>query len=144
MIEVRRQALVMYSAEQMFNIVNDIEAYPEFIANCKSSSVTQIEGDLFQGELVLSKAGFDVCFITENRLQRFSKIELTLLSGPLKNLRGLWQFRPLGNDACEILFELSFEAKGLLNKAVGLLVKQVSDQMVQQFCLRAEQIYGVR
>ena len=144
MIEVRRQALVMYSAQEMFDVVNDIEAYPEFIANCQSTRVTELADNKLLGELVLSKAGFNVTFTTENTLSPPEKIELTLQSGPLRTLTGQWCFNTLSQQACEIEFSLQFQTKGLLNRAVGLLIKQVADQMVQQFCLRAEQIYGKR
>ena len=114
MIEVRRQALVMYSAQEMFDVVNDIAAYPDFIANCRSTKVTELANGKVLGELVLSKAGFDVTFCTENTLTPPNCIDLLLQSGPLKSLTGRWTFNVLSQHACEIEFVLRFQTKGLL------------------------------
>jgi ribosome-associated toxin RatA of RatAB toxin-antitoxin module len=71
------------------------------------------------------------------------RIEMQLLDGPFKSLRGEWNFKVLDVDACKILFEVEFEVNsGLLNAAIGPIFEQIANTLVDAFCERAKQVYG--
>lgn len=139
---VERSALVNYSQQQMFELVNDIEAYPQFMDGCSGAKVLARGDDWLEARLELSKAGVSQSFVTRNLLQPPHSMTMNLVDGPFKSLRGVWRFTALGPQACKVAFELEFELKNrLLGMAVGKLFESVSNKQVDALCARARQIY---
>lgn len=139
---VKRSALVTYSAQQMFALVNDIEAYPQYMDGCTSAKILKREGDWLEARLELSKAGVTQSFVTRNLLQPPERMSMTLVDGPFKRLEGCWQFTPLAVDACKVSFELEFELQNkLLGLAVGKLFETVASKQVDALCARAKHVY---
>ncbi len=140
--KVERSALVQYSASQMFELVNDIEAYPRFMDGCTGAKILARGGDWLEARLELSKAGVSQSFVTRNQLQPPHSMSMNLVDGPFKYLRGVWRFTPLGEQACKVSFELEFELQNrLLGMAVGKLFESVSNKQVDALCARAKQVY---
>jgi ribosome-associated toxin RatA of RatAB toxin-antitoxin module len=143
MTAVHKSALVKYSALQMFQLVSDIEAYPDFLPWCSGSRILTQDGDIVEAELQISKAGFNKSFATRNRKEDHRKLVMTLLSGPFSSLDGVWSFEPLREDACKISLDLEFEMQGkLANMAFGSMFNQICNTMVSSFTARARQVYG--
>jgi ribosome-associated toxin RatA of RatAB toxin-antitoxin module len=127
----------------MFDLVNDINAYPEFIPNCIGAVVKKKCDNSVEAELTLAKAGMIYRFSTQNTLQRPHKMELKLLSGPFKQFDGIWTFKPMANNGCEVSFELTFEFSNmLLNMTAGKWMEDLAGQQVNTICQRARAIYG--
>lgn len=143
MTEIERSALVMHSAEQMFDLVNDVASYPQFLPGCRGAEILHSDDEVLEARLELARAGLRQSFVTRNRLQRPRSMELTLVDGPFESFNGLWQFTPLGEDACKVSFSLSFSLKSrLVAAAVGKLFSDLANQMVGSMCERADQVYG--
>jgi len=139
---VNRSALVNYSAQQMFDLVNDIEAYPHYMDGCVSAKVLKREGDWLEARLELSKAGVSQSFVTRNQLQAPESMSMTLVDGPFKYLKGCWRFTALNETACKVSFDLEFELQSkLLGMAVGKLFESVASKQVDALCERAKQVY---
>jgi ribosome-associated toxin RatA of RatAB toxin-antitoxin module len=139
---VERSALVNYSAQQMFDLVNDIETYPQFMDGCTGAKILARGEGWLEARLELGKAGVSQSFVTRNQLQSPTSMTLELVDGPFKYLRGIWRFIPLGESACKISFELEFELQNrLLGMAVGKLFEGISNRQVDAFCARAKQVY---
>lgn len=139
---LERSALVQYSAQQMFDLVNDVEAYPQYMDGCVSAKVLQRGEDWLEARLVLSKAGVTQSFVTRNRLQAPELMTLSLVDGPFRKLEGAWRFTPLAADACKVSFTLDFELQNrLLGMAAGRLFESVTNKQVDALCARAKQIY---
>ncbi len=140
--KVERSALVHYSAQQMFDLVNDIEAYPQYMEGCVGAKVLARGDDWLEARLDLSKAGVAQSFITRNQLQAPHRMSMSLVDGPFNYLRGVWQFTPLNEQACKVGFLLEFEMKNrLLGMAVGKLFESVGTKQVDALCARAKQVY---
>lgn len=140
---MQRSALVNYSAQQMFDLVNDIEAYPQYMEGCVGAQVLQREADWLEARLELSKAGVTHNFVTRNHLQAPTTMTMTLVDGPFSRLQGCWNFTPLNDSACKVSFELEFALKNrLLGMAVGKLFENLANKQVDALCARAKQIYG--
>lgn len=140
---VQKSALVKYSAQQMFDIVDDIEAYPQFLPWCSGSSVLKRGDNIVEGRIDIAKAGFHKSFATRNRLEAGSRIYMNLLEGPFKSLEGVWTFLPLREDASKISLDLEFEiASAFASLAFGPVFNQICNTMVSSFTQRAKQIYG--
>ncbi len=139
---VNRSALVNYSAQQMFDLVNDIEAYPQYMDGCVGAKILTREGDWLEARLELSKAGVSQSFVTRNQLQAPESMSMTLVDGPFKYLKGYWRFIALNETACKVSFDLEFELQSkLLGMAVGKLFESVASKQVDALCERAKQIY---
>ncbi|SHF13115.1 Ribosome association toxin PasT (RatA) of the RatAB toxin-antitoxin module [Microbulbifer donghaiensis] len=143
MTEIERNALVMYNAEQMFDLVNDVASYPQFLPGCRGAEVLYRDEHTLEARLDLSRAGIHQSFTTRNHLERPLHMTLTLVDGPFQDFTGRWDFVPLAVDACKVQFTLSFSMKSrLMAVAVGKLFSDLANQMVGAMCARAEEIYG--
>lgn len=131
-----------YTAQQMFDLVNDIESYPQYMEGCVGARVLARGEDWVEARLDLSKAGVTQSFVTRNQLYPPHKMTMALVDGPFNYLRGGWQFTPLGEKACKVSFHLEFEMKSrLLGMAVARLFESVSSKQVDALCARARTIY---
>ncbi|WP_108123910.1 type II toxin-antitoxin system RatA family toxin [Saccharospirillum mangrovi] len=142
MTEIHRTALVSHSAETFYNLINDVEAYPEFLDGIVAAEAVESSETEMVGRLVVRKAGIERTLVTRNQLQRPHRIELTLVEGPLKSLSGCWTLTPLGDDGCRVTLDMAFETDGLLAMAFGPIMRQLADRMVDAFVQRADQLYG--
>ena len=140
---VQKSALVKYSAQQMYDLVNDIEAYPRFLPWCSGSRILKREDDVVEAELIISKGGFNKAFSTRNSLNNAESITVALMDGPFSHLEGVWNFLPLREDASKISLDLEFEMSGVLaNLAFGAVFNQICNTMVTSFTERAKAVYG--
>ncbi len=143
MTRIEKTALVKFSAQQMFDLVNDIESYPEFLPWCSSSRIIKREGNIVEAELSISKGGFQKSFSTRNELDMGKQMTVSLIDGPFSHLAGIWQFQPLREDASKILFDLDFELSGkLASLAFGAVFNQICNTMVSSFTQRAKIVYA--
>ncbi|HET6632464.1 MAG TPA: type II toxin-antitoxin system RatA family toxin [Rhodanobacteraceae bacterium] len=143
MIDIRRSALVPFTPAQMFALVNDVEAYPKRFAWCVGADVTSHDENSLTARLDLRFAGMRHSFATRNTLHRPDRIEMNLVGGPLRSLRGVWTFEPRGDNGSKIELDLSFEvANRLLGSALGLGFRTLADKMVDDFCAEARRAYG--
>jgi ribosome-associated toxin RatA of RatAB toxin-antitoxin module len=143
MREVHRSALVGYSADRMFALVNDVSAYPEFLPWCAETVVHEAGERHMRAEIAFSKAGVSKRFTTENRLSYPESIEMRLVDGPFENLYGTWLFRPLSEEACKISLDIAFRIRSrVLDLALGRAFEQACDTLVDAFTRRARQVYG--
>ncbi|GGB00378.1 SRPBCC family protein [Agarivorans gilvus] len=142
MPQVNRSALVMYSAEQMYQLVNDVKAYPEFLPGCVNSEIIQQGPSSMVAEVGVAKAGIRNKFVTENTLSENQSIHMNLVDGPFKSLSGVWQFIPLDEQACKVALDLNFEfSNKLIAAAFGRVFNELAGNMVQAFVDRAKQVY---
>jgi len=143
MTQVDRSALVLHSAEQMFDLVDGVERYAEFLPGCVRTEVISRTDDELVATLHLAKGGLKYQFSTRNQLERPGRMTLQLEEGPFSSLQGEWRFVPLSDEACKVVLHLEFEIGGKLTAlAVGKLFEQVASNMVDAFVSRADQVYG--
>lgn len=141
MTVVKKSRVVSFSCEQMFNLVNDVENYAEFLPYCSESIVHHRDEDEVQATLVIAAAGMSKSFTTRNRLQINKMIEIRLVDGPFSHLEGFWRFDE-EEGGCRVSFDLEFEFAGrMFSMLLGPVFEQVTDKMVDAFCDRAEVQY---
>lgn len=140
---VSRNALVMYSVEQMYQLVNDVLAYPQFLPDCSDSKILEQETNKMKAALLVSKGGLTKWFTTENTLIENKQVLLNLIDGPFKRLQGSWSFTPLSDEACKISLELDYEfSSKVFDLAFGRIFNGLTNNMVQAFSQRAKEVYG--
>lgn len=143
MTTITRSALVMHSAEQMFDLVNDVRRYPEFLQGCQATEVISEGDDFIEARLTISMAGIKQSFATRNTLERPVRMEMKLVDGPFSKFEGIWRFQALSPEACKVSLDMEFEvANRITGVALGAVFKQVANMMVDSFVKRAKSIYG--
>lgn len=143
MAVIKRNAVVPYTPAQMYELVNRIEDYPDFLPWCKTSDVLERTDDEVRASLTLAKGGIEKSFTTLNRMQNNKMIEVRLVSGPFNHLEGFWLFEPVGDTMCKVLLDLEFElANNIFSLALGPIFQQIANSLVDAFCQRAKQVYG--
>lgn len=143
MMSIQRSALLPVSAQVLYDLVNDVASYPQFLPWCDSSEVLEVSAEQMIARLNIAKGGVNQSFVTRNALVPGERIEMSLVEGPFSRLNGVWHFKALGEHACKISLDLSFDYAGTLAKAtLGPLFNQAANTMVDAFCQRAKQLYG--
>jgi ribosome-associated toxin RatA of RatAB toxin-antitoxin module len=143
MQRVRRSALLPYSAQQIFELVNDIERYPEFLPWCSEARVVATAADHRDAQLTILKGRLSERFTTRNVAIAPDSIQMHLVDGPFRRLEGLWRFTSLSELGCKVELELDFEmTKSLIQKTLGGLFAHAAGTMVDAFCVRARAVYG--
>ncbi|WP_153785434.1 type II toxin-antitoxin system RatA family toxin [Pseudomonas sp. EMN2] len=138
---IQRSALLPYPARALYDLVNDVANYPAFLPWCSAATVLESTETGMVAKLDISKAGMSQQFRTRNKLVPGQSIEMNLEEGPFSQLHGLWVFKALGNKACKISLDLSFEYAGpLVRTTLGPLFNQATNTMVDAFCERAKQV----
>lgn len=147
MAEICRSALLPYPAEQVYELINDVAAYPQYMDGCVGAEVLQQDSDFMEARLDLAKAGLKYSLTTRNRLQAprnqaQGTVEMTLINGPFEDFNGLWAIQPLGDAACKVDIVLRFTmANKLFGAAAKLLFNPMADNLVDALVRRAHHLY---
>lgn len=138
MTQIQRQAIVRRSASFVYELVNDVRSYPERFNWCEGSRVLDQSDDSMDAELTVRLGALKTAFTTRNRLFPPERIELSLLAGPFRQLRGEWRFVPLARRACRVELQLDFDLVGtLLGSALAIGFTGLADRLVNDFCREA-------
>ena len=141
--KIRRYADVPYTREQMFNLVNDVDAYPEFLPGCRSASARPRGEHEVEGTIELAKGALHKSFTTRNTLKRPESIDMRLVSGPFRRLHGTWSFTQVEGGKTRIALELEFEfANRIMAFAIGPVFNQIANSLVDAFVQRAREVHG--
>ena len=140
---IQRSALLPYPAQALFDLVNDVASYPQFLPWCRSSDVLEVSETHMLASLEVAKGSIGQRFVTRNVLLPGQRIEMNLQECPFTSLNGVWEFKALGDKACKISMDMTFDYAGPMVRAtLGPLFNQAANTMVDAFCLRAKQLYG--
>ncbi|HKR35989.1 MAG TPA: type II toxin-antitoxin system RatA family toxin [Steroidobacteraceae bacterium] len=146
MREVKRSALVPYTAEQMFALVEDIERYPQFLPWVAAAQLLERTPQAIVGRLEMHRAGMREIVTTRNVLTPPREITLALVAGPFKTLEGRWTFEPIGEDrGTRVSLSIRFEfANSMLNLLLSRSFEKSCNELVDAFVVRARAVYGTR
>lgn len=143
MPEIKRSALVGHSAKRMFELVNDVEAYPQRFGWCEGADVLERGEARMVARLELGIGSFRTWFTTENLLEPPQRIEMQLRDGPFRRLRGRWAFHALDESACRVGLTLDFEPQSrLLLAPLTFGLQRLADRMVDDFIRVADRDGG--
>ncbi len=146
MSHIQRSALVSYSPAEMYRLVNDVDAYASFLPWCRSSRILSQSETEIVACVEIAKGVLNKTFTTRNKLEKNRRIELQLVDGPFKKLRGYWQFYSLKTEnACKVVLDLEFEFdSAVISIAAKPVFMQIATTLVDAFCKRAVGVYGER
>lgn len=143
-MEIKRSALVLHPAMDMFRLVQDVPAYPDFLTWCLSSEVHEQSSDHQLASLVVKVSGVTQTFTTRNRFVPGERLTLSLVEGPFRHLSGEWLFEPLGVEGSKVSLVLSFDfSSRVLSAAFRRGFTHIADRLVGEFSKRADHVYGI-
>ena len=131
-----------FSDEQLYNIIINVELYPEFLPWCKQSEISnKIDENNFDAKLTIGYKALDESYTSRVKGVYLKNITSKAVSGPFKYLDSLWTFKNSGKS-CQVTFELNYEFKSfLLAKLMGALFHKASEKMFEAFENRAKSLY---
>ena len=133
----------------MFDLVADVEKYPQFVPLCQALRVRQRtqgeEGDILVADMTVAYKLIRETFTSRVSLNRPQlTILVEYLSGPFSHMENRWTFRDTGDGRCEVGFHIAYEFK---SRTLGLLMGAMFDAAFRRFAAafekRADEIYGV-
>lgn len=145
MPNISTSVCVNYTPLEMYDLVNDVRSYPNYIPMCSEVKLLSQTPEKLRATITMAKGKIKLSFTTENTMEAGKTIRMRLVDGPFKKLNGVWRFEPSGETGCEATFGLDFEfANALLSMAFGGFFKEVTESMVDAFCRQAARKYGER
>tara|TARA_R110000868_G_scaffold8205_7_gene42782 strand:- start:97568 stop:98005 length:438 start_codon:yes stop_codon:yes gene_type:complete len=142
MKKIEHSAITGHSAEQMYELVNDIAKYPDFLPWCTHAKVIKTTDEEITGKLEVSKGSLKKTFSTRNILTPNKKMELLFVDGPFKHFDAVWNFDELEADACKVSFVMEYEFDNkMLAFIAGPIFDKIGNDMVDAFIKRAGDIY---
>lgn len=145
MNKVEKTVLVMHSAQDMFNLVDHVEDYPQFLPWCGGIDLHERTDTSTSATLHINYHGIKQNFTTINSKVFPTSMDIALKDGPFKHLEGDWRFIELRENACKIQFRLNYEfANGFLEKLISPVFNHIATTFVDSFVTRADHIYPVK
>ncbi|MDB5805883.1 MAG: putative oligoketide cyclase/lipid transport protein [Betaproteobacteria bacterium] len=143
MPQIRKSALLPYSAERMFDLVARVTDYPQFMPWCGGAREAAAPDGRVRATVDINYHGVKSSFTTLNRNEPHSAIAMQFVDGPFSALDGLWRFTSLTGDACKVEFNLDYEfAGGIFGKLVAPVFDVIAKSFIDAFSKRAEALYG--
>jgi ribosome-associated toxin RatA of RatAB toxin-antitoxin module len=141
MRQVERSAIVPFSAGAMFDLVADVESYPQFLPGCTGASVSARQGDSVIATLQLSRGPLRTEFTTRNRMERPACITMELEHGPFSELHGAWTFAALGEGGSRVSLSVRFGfASRVTDMLLGPAFETLCAHLVDAFVSRARDV----
>lgn len=137
--QVHRTALVGVSAERMFQIIDRVEDYPQFLPWCVATSQFERGEDFVAATVEVGWKHLHFKVRTRNPKNAPSRMEIHLEDGSFRHFHGLWELKALGERGCRVDFSLSYElAIPGAERVAGSIIDHAADRMVDAFIERAE------
>ena len=140
---------VRHSAADMFDLVADVEHYPEFVPLCRDLKVRQRTAAGEGVEIVVADMTVSFKLVRETFRSRVTldkpkfQILVEYLQGPFSRMQNRWDFKPAGDNACDVEFFIDYEFK---SRTLGMLMGSMFDMAFRRFSAafeaRADQVYG--
>ncbi len=138
-----------YSATQMYDLVADVERYPEFLpwnaaARIRTRRPLGDGAEVMEADLVISFKVFRERFGSRVILRPVTRrIETEYIDGPFRHMRSTWDFRDLTDGGCEVTFFVDFEFRNaILQGIIGIVFNEAMQRIVRAFEARAARLYG--
>ena len=146
MKSVHKSVLIWYSAEEMFALVTDVQAYPKFLPWCDQATILERHDDGMTAQVGIAFGGIRQTFTTRNRHVPGRQVDVALVDGPFSRLEGHWRFTPVGEPgqrACRVELQLDYAFRSTtLATLVGPVFDKIAGSLVDAFVKRAEQVHG--
>jgi ribosome-associated toxin RatA of RatAB toxin-antitoxin module len=139
---VEKSVLIWFTAQEMFDLVVDVASYPQFLPWCDQTQILNLEEQGMTARIGMAFGGLHKSFTTRNTHIPGRQVQLSLIDGPFKQLDGVWNFIPLGEEqACRVELKLSYSFDSVFGTLVGPVFDRIAATLVDAFVKRAEAVY---
>ncbi len=142
MREMHRSALVPYSTEQMYDLIEQVEHYPEFLPWCTRTQLIERSDAIVSATVEVGFRELHVRVTTRNEKRRPEWMAIHMQDGSFRHFVGEWKLLPLGTLGCRIDFALRSELALHAERLAGPLIDRAANDMVDAFVRRADVVYG--
>lgn len=143
MPELHRKALVPHKADLMYEIVNRVDLYHQFLPWCSESAILESTDNTMTASVFMKKGPLNQSFTTKNTMLVGKMIDMELVDGPFKKLSGQWEFTDISEQGSKISLQLNYEfSSSIIAVVVGPVFNQIANTLVDSFCKRADELYG--
>lgn len=143
MARVEKSVLVAHPPERMFELVDRVEEYPDFLPWCGGTELKWRDERSTVATIHIAYMGIHQSFTTENSKEYPGSMRILLQNGPFRELEGDWFFRPLGEDACKVEFRLNYVfSSRVLETVLAPVFGHITNTFVDAFVRRADQVYA--
>ena len=138
MHNIHKSAIVLQPAQKMFQLVDSVENYPQFLPWCGSTQIIERDNDKTIASIEINYKGIRQTFTTENTKKQNQEMMIKLIDGPFKSLSGLWMFKNLDKDSCQIELKLEYEFSNvILEKLISPLFNMIANTFIDEFIKEA-------
>ena len=144
MARVEKSVLVAHPPERMFELVDRVEDYPDFLPWCGGTELRLRDAHRTVATIHIAYMGIRQSFTTENTKTHPREMRIRLQDGPFSELEGDWSFLPLGDDACKVEFRLQYVfSSRVLETILAPVFSNITNTFVDAFVRRADEVYAV-
>lgn len=150
-VRISKSALLPYSDVQLFDLVNDIESYPNFLNGCSRAKILNTENGIVEAKLWLNKRGIEQSFSTRNTLYPHNRVAMKLIEGPFQSLDGEWLIKSLNeetssetkNHGCKLSLDLRFTTgASLVMRMAAPFFADIGNKLVDAVVAEAHRRFG--
>ena len=142
MRSIERHAIVPFAPAAMYELVADIEHYPDFLPWCEAARIVSRSDDEVVAGLTIGLGALRTSFTTANKLDGPQALIMTLVDGPFSSLEGRWRFDALGESGCKVSLDMEFEfASTTQDLLFGRIFESLCNDLIDAFTLRARSLY---
>ena len=135
--------ILSFTAKQMYDLVADVEKYPEFLPWCIGCRITKREPQKLEADLIIGYKMMQERFRSKVALHPYHLIDVQYRSGPLKYLNNHWKFKELLDAHCEVDFYIDFAFhSSIIQQAMSFFFNEAVKKMIHAFEKRAGEIYS--
>ena len=138
MHNIHKSAIVLHPAQKMFQLVDSVENYPQFLPWCGSTQIIERDNDKTIASIEINYKGIRQTFTTENTKKQNQEMIIKLIDGPFKSLSGEWMFKNLDKDSCQIELKLKYEFSNIiLDKLISPVFNMIANTFIDEFIKEA-------
>ena len=138
MHNIHKSAIVLHPAKKMFQLVDSVENYPQFLPWCGSTQIIERDNDKTIASIEINYKGIRQTFTTENTKKQNQEMIIKLIDGPFKSLSGEWMFKNLDKDSCQIELKLEYEFSNvILEKLISPVFNMIANTFIDEFIKEA-------
>jgi ribosome-associated toxin RatA of RatAB toxin-antitoxin module len=138
MHNIHKSAIVLHPAQKMFQLVDSVENYPQFLPWCGLTQIIERDNDKTIASIEINYKGIRQTFTTENTKKQNQEMMIKLIDGPFKSLSGEWMFKNLDKDSCQIELKLEYEFSNvILEKLISPVFNMIANTFIDEFIKEA-------
>ena len=138
MQNIHKSAIVLHPIKKMFQLVDTVENYPQFLPWCGSTQIIERNNNKTIASIEINFKGIRQTFTTENTKKHNQEMMIKLVDGPFKSLSGQWMFKNLDKDSCQIELKLEYEFSNIiLEKLISPVFNMIANTFIDEFIKEA-------